>query len=197
MNDRIYCKVYPNAKVPVGTAWGKRPLTWDEIIAARTGNLNMNVGLVFGPTSGLLDCECDDLGATESFNILFGKILTPHWQSKRGQHHIFLFDSRLAELPNVIHYCGVEFRLGTNGQTQSVCPPSIVDGVKREWIVSPDLCPFAPLPEHVIAGLLETTPAPKKTEYDPADLPELKNKSVQRLLKYCKSRGLEVLEVRQ
>jgi hypothetical protein len=197
VNDRIYCKVYPNSKQPVGNAWGKNPLTWDEIVEARTGNLAMNVGLVFGPVSNLLDVECDGPEATEAFNKLFDKILTPHWQAKRGQHHIFLFNSRLSELPNVIHYCGVEFRLGTSGQCQSVCPPSVVDGIKREWIVSPEQCPFAALPESVVDALLTTPKAPKKTEYDPADLPALKNQSVKQLLRYCNAKGLKVLEVRQ
>jgi len=198
MNDKIYCRVYPNSKVPVGKAWGLHPLSWDGIIAARTGNLNMNVGLVFGPTSGLLDVECDGPEATESFNKLFGgEILTPHWQAKRGQHHIFQFDSRLSELPNVIHYCGVEFRLGVDGQTQSICPPSVVDGVKREWLVSPEQCPFAPLPESVMQGLLTTPKATKKTNQERANLPEIQNRTVQQLLRYCDRCGLKVMEVRQ
>jgi hypothetical protein len=196
MNEAIYCLCYPNCKHPIGDAWGKNPLTWEQVEQARANNPHINIGAILGPISGLIDVECDSEEASEQFNILFGNPITPCWQSTRGKHYLFQFDPRLADLLNVIHYNDIEFRLGTNGQTQSLIPPSIVDGVKREWIFSPDQCPPAPIPEHVIQALL-TTPKAKISDSIHNGAQDTKNKTIKKLLRYCERVGIEISSIRE
>ena len=88
---------------------------------------------------------------------------TPTWQSARGRHHLYQYDERLAGLANAVHYEGLEFRVGNGKATQSICPPSVVDGVRREWVVSLDQCEPARLPEPIIQALLTLPPAAKRT----------------------------------
>ena len=101
-----------------------------------------------------MDVECDSDAATANYRKVFGEIRTPAWQSTRGVHHLFQWDERLAGLGAKVEYQTIEFRLGADGKaTQSICPPSVVDGVKREWIVRPDECDVATLPEPIIEAL--------------------------------------------
>jgi putative DNA primase/helicase len=48
----------------------------------------------------------------------------------------------------------LEFRLGGSAAAQSVAPPSVVDGIERTWIIRPDECEPASLPEPVIQLVL-------------------------------------------
>ncbi len=94
-------------------------------------------------------------------------------------------------------YRGLEFRLGNGRQTQSIAPPSIVDGVQREWIITPEECEPPPLTEHVINILLTCPKSKSKTKTAHAEIPEARNAMVKRLQRYCKRVGLAIKGVRE
>ncbi|HUT09845.1 MAG TPA: bifunctional DNA primase/polymerase [Thermoguttaceae bacterium] len=149
-----YVICYSGQKRPIGDAWQNHTLTWQQVTERLKNDPALNVGILLGPASGVVDVECDSDAATTSYRELFGDVRTPSWQSARGIHHLFQWDERLAGLGSKVDYQAVEFRLGADEKaTQSICPPSVVDGVKREWRVRPDECKPAPLPELVIKGL--------------------------------------------
>ena len=98
-----------------------------------------NAGTILGPVSGLVDIEGDGEGAEESRYDLFDgePPKTLAWQAARGIHCLYPWDDRFAGLGAkftcTARYPGLEFRIGAEA-AQSVCPPSIVDGVRRTWI---------------------------------------------------------------
>ncbi|NQU22680.1 MAG: bifunctional DNA primase/polymerase [Candidatus Nealsonbacteria bacterium] len=189
-----YVLCYPDSKQPIGKNWGKRGLSEDEMKAALAQNPHLNCGILLGLISGVIDVECDSLDATEAYERELAGVLTPCWQSTRGKHYQFLYDDRLADLPAVVKLPnGLEFRLGNDKAAQSICPPSTVDGVKREWILSPEQCPPAPLPESIINELLTLPPVSKKRAAIAA--PETRNATVNRLIRYCDHVGLAYYEV--
>ena len=147
---------------------------------------------MLGPESGVIDIECDSPEAEEVYKRLFGDIRTPGWKSKRGSHHLFAWNERLRPLAGVLKHQGLEFRLGTGDAHQSVIPPSVVDGVKREWTLSPKDCDAAPLPEAVIQLLLTLPPPTKKSKSKTDDIPAARKVKVERLLRYCKRAGVVV-----
>jgi hypothetical protein len=197
MNCYIMC--YANSKIPVGENWGARPLSTEEVARRLANNPTANVGILLGPISGLIDVECDGEEATAAYTKHLGCILTPSWQSTRGKHYLYQYDERLTNLANALHVDslgGLEFRLGNGKATQSIAPPSIVDGVRREWIVSTEQCTPARLPEEIIQTLLTLPPAAKRRKAQ-ADIPETRKAKVDRLLSYCRRVGLPVVGVRE
>ncbi len=195
MNCYVIC--YPDSKVPVGKNWADRPLSAEGVAQRLANNPAANVGLLLGPVSGLIDVECDGEEATAAYDRLLGNVLAPSWASKRGKHHLYKYDERLADLPNAVHYEGVEFRLGNGKATHSLCPPSEADGFRREWLVRLDQCPAPRLPEEIIQALLTLPPATKRAKKPAADIPETRNAKVNRLLSYCDRVDLPVVEVRE
>jgi hypothetical protein len=156
---------YANEKRPIGNDWGSRTIDAAEVAKRLTNNPALNVGILLGPDTGLVDVECDGTAATAHFDQLFGCVVTPSWRSLRGCHYLFQYDGRLAALPGTVKLdSGLEFRLGNGKQIQSIIPPSTVDGVKREWVVP--MGEPARLPEHVIQLLLEQPQAAIETDYD-------------------------------
>lgn len=198
-STNCYILCYPNSKIPVGKNWDANPLSAEEVARRRANNPGANVGILLGPISGFIDVECDGEDATAAYAKNLGSILTPSWQSTRGRHYLYQYDERLAGLANAVKVealGGLEFRLGNGKATQSITPPSVVDGVRREWIVSPDQCPPARLPEEIIQTLLTLPPAAKRTKAQ-ADIPETRKAKVDRLLSYCRRVGLPVVDVRE
>jgi len=151
-----YVLCYPNKKNPIGNDWGNFTIDANELAKRLANKPDLNVGVLLGPATGIIDVECDGEAATSHYAELFGDIKTPCWSSKRGVHHLFRYDVRLAEIDSATKKLptGLEFRLGNGKQAQSIIPPSIVDGVRREWVTSMDECEPAALPEHVIEFLL-------------------------------------------
>jgi len=184
-----YVLCHPGQKRPLGNDWPSRTLTWEQVAKRLKNNPALNVGVVMGRESGVVDAECDSEAATASFHRLFGDLRTPSWRSARGLHHLLRWDDRLAGLGAKIEYEGIEFRLGADGKAaQSICPPSIVDGVRREWIVQPDECPVAAIPAAVLESLCAL---PRQTTWDDASDPmfdgihrELRAAKIKRLTDY-------------
>ncbi len=191
-----YIICYPGTKVPIGRDWATRGLPAEEVAERRANNPAINVGLLLGPVSGLVDVECDGDEATAAYARLLGSILTPSWQSTRGRHYLYQHDERLANLPGVVKCEGIEFRLGNGKATQSIIPPSVVDGVERKWIVSLEQCQPARLPEPIIEALLALPPAAKRTKHQ-AEIPETRKAKVDRLVGYCERVGLPLAGTRE
>ena len=186
-----FVRCYSNAKYPVGAAWQDRCLSADEVVALLKTHPTANVGLLLGPQSGIIDLECDSPEAEETFKRLFPNgVATGCYQSKRGRHYLFRWNGRLADLPSVIKWQGLEFRLGSAGAIQSLIPPSSVDGSKREWVVPPTI--IAPLPDAIV-DLLLNLPRPKRKPHESAPVD---NRLVRRVLAYCEQNSLVHLGVR-
>lgn len=151
----LYVCCHKGTKKPIGYDWGKSGFDEAELAKRLAINPDLVVGLILGQLTQLIDVECDGPEASADYQQLFGDIESPTWVSLRGKHQLFKYDPRLAELPSTVKLpSGLEFRVGNDGQTQSVCPPSTVDGVKREWIIPLEECDPPALPEHVIELLL-------------------------------------------
>jgi hypothetical protein len=62
---------YPKSKRPIGKDWPNHTLTAEEVDAHRKTHPHDNVGIVFGPASGVVDVECDSDEATDTYKKLF------------------------------------------------------------------------------------------------------------------------------
>ena len=180
---------YANSKRPIGHDWGNRLLTWEEVNDVAAVNPALNVGVVLG--LDLIDVEIDSEEATKTYGEWFAGIIAPCWQAARGCHYLYRRNPRLSHLSAVVKTHGLEFRLGNGGQTQSIYPPSVVDGVQRTWIIPLGDCEIPDLPESVVAELLKQ-PAAKQHKIVAADIPAAKNRTVKRLLDYCRRVGIVV-----
>lgn len=197
MNCYVMC--YPDSKIPVGQDWAAHPLSAEEVARRLANNPAANVGILLGPVSGLIDVECDGEEATAAYDKHLGSILTPSWKSTRGKHYLYQHDERLTKLANAVHVeslGGLEFRLGNGKATHSIAPPSVVGGVRREWIISFQQCSPARLPDEIIQTLLTLPPAAKRTKAQ-VDVPETRKAKVDRLLNYCRRARLPVVNVRE
>lgn len=131
------CLIPPGEKGPKERGWPDKRVTPEEY--DRHVSRGGNVGIILGRASGIIDIEGDGAGAEESRRKLFGgePPETPAWAAFRGEHDLYAWDERFAGLGAkftcTAEYPGLEFRLGAEA-AQSVCPPSIVDGVRRTWI---------------------------------------------------------------
>lgn len=197
----LYVSCWKDSKAPIGNDWGKNGFDGNELAKRLAINPEMVVGLILGQATGIIDVECDGEAATAHYHELFGEVRTPSWKSKRGSHNLFQYDERLAQLgTGVIKFeSGLEFRIGNDGQTQSIVPPSIVDGVRREWVVSLDECDPAPLPEHVFELLLSrqsnekpVTSSHQRIEFLDAMDAERREAMAQKVRDYCVRHDLSI-----
>jgi hypothetical protein len=126
-------------KFPIEKDWPHKGVSLAELNRHLSNDPRLNVGLILGPTSGVVDLDCDGPRAEDSLRRLFGGEPpdTLCFASKRGRHLLFRYDPRFAELEAFFHsdeYADLEFRLGGSAAAQTVLPPSIVDGIRREWL---------------------------------------------------------------
>jgi hypothetical protein len=117
----------------------------------------VNIGILLGPKSGVIDVELDGEEAEAAWNGLgLGEIWTPTYRAGRGPHRLFRWDEGLPAV-QVKKPLGIEVRIGNDGKAaQSVLPPSRHHtGIMYEWIsgLSPDDVELAPLPEKLVALL--------------------------------------------
>ncbi len=164
-------------KAPIADEWQTKQYSPGEVLAEFTRQPALNVGVRFGPGS-CIDIEADDAEQEQAFQKLFDGCdipRTPSFKSRRGIHRLFAWSEVLA-VPNkaVINFDGLGIRVGANGKgAHSLFPPSAnTDGTAREWIVSPDDCDLAPLPDLVLRRILEANkpepPAPPPRANVPA-----------------------------
>lgn len=117
----------------------------------------VNIGILLGPASGVIDVELDGDDAKAAWDSLdLGEIWTPTYRAGRGPHRLFRWDEGLPAV-QVRKPLGIEVRIGNGGKAaQSVLPPSRHHtGVYYEWVpgLSPDEVELAPLPEKLVALL--------------------------------------------
>lgn len=125
-----------------GDGWQHRVArTEDDVIAwieeyERDG-IPFNIGLVLGPTTGIIDIEWDDpLAQQYAEQIGLTRILTPTYSSGRSEHRLFLWDDRFSQVEKAVVYPGgLEVRLGVGKKaSQSVIPCSWHwSGVQYKW----------------------------------------------------------------
>ena len=113
-------------------------------------NMRVNVGVLLGKASGVIDVEVDGPEAEETLKK-FGldKIDTPTYRASRGCHRIFQYEEDFPDV-GVVKVDQLEVRIGGGGKaTQSVMPPSWHrTGIQYQWLpgLSPDDVDPAPLP---------------------------------------------------
>lgn len=152
-------------KQPIGKAWGVSRPTEATLEAFWAKYPDAGLGLKLGCKGKMIDIECDDPEKGEdSYTTLMGGecIETLGWFARRGAHHAFAWDDRLAKYGRSVikipELPGLEIRIGDlpgkDSQLQSVCPPSPITVEHdaqtvsigfREWNGVQEL---APLPEH-------------------------------------------------
>ena len=166
----------PNpGKAPIGRGWGIRRLSTRAIFAIYGRNPGAGVGIVLGPTSGVVDLEVDDPArAGPVLEELFpgGLTETLGWSSRRGEHRLFRWDDRLSVARSaVVHLAGgaLEFRLGAGDkQAAAVCPPSPrTDGVPRRWNGVWEVAPCSEVLIDLVARLASSTPARPPARFFP------------------------------
>jgi hypothetical protein len=142
-------------KHPVGDQWQLRTTNEeDEVLAWFDSGKPVNIGLLLGPRSGVVDVELDGPEAKEAWdNLGLGEIWTPTYTAGRGPHRLFQWDESLPAVA-VRKALGIEVRIGNGGNAaQSVIPPSTHHtGKLYEWVpgMSPDDVELQPLPERLV-----------------------------------------------
>jgi hypothetical protein len=150
----------PGRKTPLGDSWQKKRLSLAEIDRAFKVRGHLNVGVLMGPLSGLIDIEDDSEEDRAALVRLFGgepPPVTPMFKSRRGHHRLFAWDPRLERIGKAVaKFEGLEIRIGAGGKgLHSLFPPSVTDGVAREWVVRLEECSLAPLPDAVLQRIIE------------------------------------------
>ncbi|NOY42535.1 MAG: hypothetical protein GXP26_11955 [Planctomycetes bacterium] len=145
-------------KRPIGKDWQHQEYDADTIESEFDNDPDLSIGIVLGARSGIVDFEGDDDSSEADILELFdGNIpKTPSFRSRRGIHRLFAWDQSLDRIGSAVtKFKTVEVRLGANGKAaHSLVPPSMTDGVEREWIVSFEDCEPAEIPESVLRKLM-------------------------------------------
>lgn len=123
-------------KVPRLKDWGNKTTLDEETLLDHFESFpNANLGVLLGPTGGVIDVEFDNEQGRNTAAKLFENCITPTYESVRSIHRLFKWSG---EIPPVqkIEFEGLEIRLGGgNKQTQSVLPPSVhPDGTEYRWL---------------------------------------------------------------
>lgn len=151
----------PLAKQPKTRAWGKQRYTREHLEAFYEAHSDYNAGVLLGREANLIDIEGDAAGWEQAIRELFGgeppETFTAH--SRRGKHHFFRWDERLAALPGVIKAPPLEFRLGHTGQFQSLVWGEVDYGGEKDFKRTFTLRPVATLPDKAVEKILSLAPA--------------------------------------
>lgn len=144
-----------------GSGWPDHRWSTSEIERAFDVRGELNIGVLLGPKSGLIDIEADGAEQERAFADLFDGCeipVTPVFKSLRGKHRLFRWDDALRTIgKGVVSFRGLEIRIGADGKgAQSLLPPSLnTDGTARQWLVPLDDCKPAPLPSVVLQRIIE------------------------------------------
>ena len=142
-------------KHPVGEQWQLRTTSdEDAVLEWFESGKPVNIGLLLGPRSGVVDVELDGPDAKQAWDDLgLGEIWTPTYTAGRGPHRLFRWSEELPAVA-VRKVMGIEVRIGNGGNAaQSVIPPSTHHtGKLYEWVpgMSPDDVELQPLPERLV-----------------------------------------------
>ena len=147
-------------KHPSGNDWQSRATDDESVIAGWFDHLDerMNIGLLLGQASGVIDVEVDTPEAEETLRR-FGldRLATPTYRASRGCHRLFKFTSDLPDVA-VVKVDNLEVRIGGGGRSaQSVMPCSWHrTGIQYQWLpgLSPDDVEPVPLPAEFLAAVV-------------------------------------------
>ena len=117
----------------------------------------VNIGLLLGKVSGVIDVEVDTPEAEETLRRYgLDKIQTPTYKASRGCHRLFAFCEQLPDVA-VVKVDHLEVRIGGGGKAaQSVMPCSWHrTGIQYQWLpgLSPEEVDPVPLPAEFIAAV--------------------------------------------
>lgn len=160
-------------KHPIGSEWQKHATSdEDAVMSWMEDGANINIGVLLGPESEIIDIELDDDAAKESWDSLgLGEIWTPTYTAGRGPHRLFRWQDGLPPVA-VKKAMGIEFRLGNDGKaSQSVLPPSTHhSGAKYAWVdgLSPGDVEVADIPEKLLRILWNEDGSPEAEHKPPA-----------------------------
>jgi hypothetical protein len=147
-----------------GDGWQHRVARTEEDLESwieeyeRTG-VPFNVGVVLGPSTGIIDIEWDDPAAQQyAEQIGLTRIATPTYTSGRSEHRLFLWDDRFEHIEKAVVYPGgLEVRLGVGAKaSQSVIPCSWHwKGMQYKWkpTLRIDEVQLAPVPEELARAI--------------------------------------------
>ena len=126
----------------------------EEVLSWFDGDRPVNIGLLLGPKSGVIDVELDGDDAKQAWlDLGLGELWTPTYTAGRGPHRLFRWSEDLPAVA-VKKVLGIEVRIGNDGRAaQSVLPPSTHHtGKTYEWVsgMSPDEVDLQPLPEKLL-----------------------------------------------
>jgi hypothetical protein len=147
-------------KHPILNDWANHcAKTEDDIAGWEDFGMPINIGIILGPRSGIIDIEWDDeVAKAYAEEIGLTMIETPTYISGRSEHRLFRWDDRLSSCKAVAHPGGLEVRLGTGKlQSQSVLPPSWHwSGIQYRWkpTLGLDEVDFAPIPENLLIAIV-------------------------------------------
>jgi hypothetical protein len=125
-----------------GDGWQHRVARTEDDVEAwleeyERDGVPFNIGVVLGPTTGIIDIEWDDpAGQQYAEQIGLTRIATPTYSSGRSEHRLFLWDDRFSQIDKAVVYPnGLEVRLGVGKKaSQSVIPSSWHwKGVQYKW----------------------------------------------------------------
>ena len=143
-------------KKPIGDEWQKSATNNQAKLAKLFHRSGFDgVGVQLGQRSGVIDFDADSDEAETTFQRLFAghEFKTPTFQSAKGKHRLFRWCDKLPS-PDKIRFIidGLEVRTGSGEKgAQTVLPPA--NG--RTWIIEPDRCELAPIPDEVIERIWE------------------------------------------
>ena len=146
----LFVRLARGEKRPIGAGWQHKGTDDLETVAAWLA-ARSNVGILLGPTSGVVDVEYDEPEGHDqlaAFGVL--DIPTPTWRSARGEHRLFRWEPWMPAAA-AIKADALEIRVGGRA-AQSVVPPSRhPSGAAYEWIVSPAEVAIAHFPAQLLA----------------------------------------------
>ncbi len=141
----------------LGKNWQNKASDDEEVVSAWWEQKpTANVGVKFGPKSGIIDIEFDSAEGKAFADKHLASIVTPSFKSSKSVHRLFRWSSDLPDQA-VVNIGGLEIRIGGGKKgAQSVFPPSRHHtGVFYEWLpgLSPWECEPVDVPAQVLAML--------------------------------------------
>jgi hypothetical protein len=157
-----------------GDGWQHRVARTEEDVEAwleeyEKTKVPFNVGLLLGPSTGIIDIEWDDPTAQQyAEQIGLTRIETPTYSSGRSEHRLFLWDDRFEQVEKAVVYPGgLEVRLGVGKKaSQSVTPCSWHwKGIQYKWkpTMRVDEVEFAKVPEELVRAIVSGQSKPGGT----------------------------------
>jgi len=181
--------IKPRSKNPgelLGAGWQHKATSDPETIYAwDEGYPGCNWGVLLGPKSGIIDVEYDNDEGKEILNKLFANVNTPCYTSGKSLHRLFKWDARFEGQKASSGYSGTEWRFG-NDSAQSVIPPSVhASGAQYRWVISPDDCEVATLPENAWQEYLRNCKAIPRPASKVERVDDFDASPIDRARKYC------------